>query len=135
MQDITLKALENFKYYAHYELLNYAASKDLLKIVKVKKENISFEDFCKENHEVNPLFDEEESTYYTEEFKQHFEKVGVYDFVLKCRVSPEKEWENVEIFPLILGDEFIGSGQDSDMLILASQWMRKNPIIGVKSYS
>ena len=133
MENVTNKVLKNNELsYAFHGVATNLANLELLRIVRVKVEDYDFENIA------NGVFDgvfaetEEEKLLeielQKEEYRQHVEASGVYDYSVEVRKTKNDAWERLQTFGgyIGVGDDIYGTSLDKDLLAEGVNWITKN---------
>jgi len=125
-QDITDKVLSDSS--LDIKRVSAAYKLGLFRVVLVEDDTYSFEELCGDVYspEANPDVDVTVLARQKRAFRARVNKDGVYGSVAQVRETPLDEWVVIESIWGFVGDDFIGSGYESDFINAASEWLFTN---------
>ena len=108
--------------------ISAGATLGLMRLVMVFDECYDFDTLCGDvyNPQVNTNIDVTTLNRQKRAFLSRVNREGVHTVVLQCRPVPNAEWVNVEFSGSYVGEDFIGSGYEFDMLANANDWLFEN---------
>jgi len=100
----------------------------MFRVVLVEDETYSFEDLCGDmyNPEANPDVDVTVLARQKRAYRARVNRDGVYGSLAQVRNTPTGLWVTVESIWGFVGEDFIGSGYESDFIENASEWLFTN---------
>lgn len=110
-------------------ILDFAYRFGLVRFVKVEDEHYRFEDLCGDCYkpEVNPDIDPKVLAQQKASFRSRVSRQGVWGTQLWVRARADLDWQDGDISTGAIygfvGDDFMGSGYDTDMMNCAAEWL------------